>query len=267
MCYVHARFEKDYNDFNRRADDFTRIRNRRLCMRSQHTIHLTRVSIPFLILIALIISLASCSSSSSGTKTDTVDAVSKATAARYRTGEVREYQGKLLEPAIGPRDNSISGVQSVDIETYLLTIDGLVNEPTVMTYDEVLALTPYERLITLYCVEGWEATILWKGVRLADLFDKAGVQSDAVTVIFHAADGYTTSLPLDTVLSRDLILAYKSNGLDLPPEMGYPFIVVAEDKLGYKWARWVTRIELSSDADYLGYWEQYGYSNKADVDK
>jgi len=114
-------------------------------------------------------------------------------------------------------------------------------------------------------VEGWKATILWEGVLLADLFDKAQVQTDAVTVIFHAADGYTTSLPLETVLSRNLILAYQSNGLPLPPEMGYPFIVVAEDKLGYKWARWVTRIELSSDPDYLGYWEQAGYNNDADV--
>jgi DMSO/TMAO reductase YedYZ molybdopterin-dependent catalytic subunit len=48
--------------------------------------------------------------------------------------------------------------------------------------------------------------------------------------------------------------------------MGYPFIVVAEDKLGYKWARWVNRITLSSDAGYEGYWEQRNYSNSADVD-
>lgn len=228
---------------------------------------ITRTALLFLMFIVLIASLASCNPSVSDTDSDSVDVVTKATAARYRTGEVREYQGKLLEPAIGPRDNSITGVQTVDIESYRLTVDGLVNEPLEMTYDEVIALTPYERLITLYCVEGWEASILWKGVRIADLFDKADVQSDAVTVIFHATDGYTTSLPLDTVLSRDLILAYQSNGLPLPPEMGFPFIVVAEDKLGYKWARWVTRIELSSDPDYLGYWEQVGYSNEAEVEK
>jgi DMSO/TMAO reductase YedYZ molybdopterin-dependent catalytic subunit len=49
--------------------------------------------------------------------------------------------------------------------------------------------------------------------------------------------------------------------------MGYPFIVVAEEKLGYKWARWVTRIELSEDPDYQGYWEQRGYDNTADIGK
>jgi len=67
-------------------------------------------------------------------------------------------------------------------------------------------------------------------------------------------DGYTTSLPLQTVKDRDLILAYSANGLDLPQELGYPFIVVAEDKLGYKWARWVKIIELSDNKGYRGFW-------------
>ena len=49
------------------------------------------------------------------------------------------------------------------------------------------------------------------------------------------------------------------------PERGYPFQVVAEDKLGYKWAKWVTGIEVSNDADYRGYWESRGYDNDAAV--
>ncbi|MDD3214451.1 MAG: molybdopterin-dependent oxidoreductase, partial [Eubacteriales bacterium] len=64
---------------------------------------------------------------------------------------------------------------------------------------------------------------------------------------------------------KELILAYDANGLDLPDEMGYPFIVVAEDKLGYKWARWVTRITLSDDADYAGFWESRGFTNEASI--
>ena len=64
-----------------------------------------------------------------------------------------------------------------------------------------------------------------------------------------------------------IILAYGANGLDLPPAMGYPFIVVAEDKLGYKWGRWVNSITLSDDADYKGFWEQAGYPNDADISK
>ena len=197
--------------------------------------------------------------------TEDPDAMSAATRTRFRVGEVRNYQGKNLDPAVGPRDNSISGVQQVDVSTYRLVVDGLVDTPLSLAYDEVRALDAYERLITLHCVEGWSATILWKGVRLDALIDGAGAKEAAVTVIFHAVDGYTTSLPLATVQDRQLLLAYAANGIDLPPEMGYPFMVVAEDKLGYKWARWVTRIELSDDPDYKGYWEQRGYGNDADV--
>ena len=83
---------------------------------------------------------------------------------------------------------------------------------------------------------------------------------EATAVVFHAADGYTTSLPLQLVRDSKILLAYKMNEITIPEERGYPFIVVAEDHWGYKWAKWVTEIELSSDPNYLGYWEQRGYS-------
>ena len=212
-----------------------------------------------IILCSLLLLTSGCSAADN-------DAVSAATQARYRENEISEYQGVRLDPAVGPRDNSIAGVQYVDIESYKLSIDGLVDEVLILTYDEVLALPAYERLITLHCVEGWDATILWKGVLLEDLLDLVEIEEEAVTVIFGSTDEYTTSLPLATVLDNQLILAYQANGVDLPPEMGYPFIVVAEDKLGYKWARWVNEITLSDDPDYLGYWENVGFSNDASVE-
>jgi DMSO/TMAO reductase YedYZ molybdopterin-dependent catalytic subunit len=218
-----------------------------------------------LVLAAMLVVLTGCMRPVASEDREGADGVSSATQRRYREGEVQEYKGARLDPAIGPRDNSIQGVQHVDMSTYALTIDGLVESPQTLTYDQVKALDAYERLITLHCVEGWDATVLWKGVLLEDLMNKAGVKPGAVTVIFSAVDGYTTSLPLSTVRDRQLIQAYQANGLDLPPEMGYPFIVVAEDKLGYKWARWVNRITLSDDPNYLGYWERRGYSNSADV--
>lgn len=196
----------------------------------------------------------------------TVDAVSSATLARYRENEIRDYQGVRLDPAIGPADNSISGVQHVDLRNYRLTVDGLVGKPLDLSYDDVLNLTPVERLITLYCVTGWQATMLWRGVQLSELLDLASVDSEANTVIFHCADNYTTSMPLATIIDNKLIMAYQANGLPIPDEMGFPFIIVAEDKLGYKWARWVIRIELSADADYKGYWESRGFDNEADID-
>jgi DMSO/TMAO reductase YedYZ molybdopterin-dependent catalytic subunit len=209
--------------------------------------------------------LGVCSTRNKTADASQTDAVSGATRARYREGEITEYNGARLDPAIGPRDNSIKGVQRVNITNYRLEINGLVENPQLLKYEEVLALEPYERKITLFCVEGWDTTVLWEGVRIMELIDMAKTKTKANTLIFHGVDGYTTSLPLQTVKDRDLILAYKANGLDLPPELGYPFIVVAEDKLGYKWARWVNGIELSDNQGYMGFWELNGYSNNADV--
>ncbi|WP_303867594.1 molybdopterin-dependent oxidoreductase [Acetobacterium wieringae] len=107
--------------------------------------------------------------------------------------------------------------------------------------------------------------MLWEGVQITDLLADAGIKDEATTVIFHCVDGYTTSLPLATIKDQEIILAYAANGVTLPASMGFPFIVVAEDKLGYKWARWVSEIELSSDETYKGYWEKRGYDNDAAV--
>lgn len=181
--------------------------------------------------------------------------------------EIKEFEGKALSSILEFRENSIKGPQKIDITTYKLKIDGLVNKPTELTYDEVLTNQKYIKPIRLNCVEGWYVDILWEGILLKDLLDQAEVRNGANTVIFYAEDGYSTSLPLETILEKDMMLAYKMNGVTLPPERGYPFQLVAEDKLGYKWIKWITRIELSDDEDYLGYWEVRGYDKEADIKK
>ena len=209
--------------------------------------------------------LIGCSNVAPSGNDSATDAVSAATEARYRDGELREYKGTRLDPAVGPRDNSINGIQQIKEQDVQLSIDGLVDSPQHYSYADVTALLIEERLIRLDCVEGWSATILWKGVPMNTLLDAAGVQPEANTVIFHATDGYTTSLPLSEIQEKNQLLAYDANGIALPPEMGYPFIFAAEDKWGYKWARWVNRIELSSDESYRGFWESNGYSNEGNL--
>jgi DMSO/TMAO reductase YedYZ molybdopterin-dependent catalytic subunit len=175
--------------------------------------------------------------------------------------EVREYQGENLGSIGDFRENSISGPQQVNITDYRLAIDGLVRQPKNYTYDQVLSGFPaYRKVVTLYCVEGWDVRILWEGVRLRDLIETAGPDPAANTVIFTAVDGYTSSLPLDYVVQNDILLAYRMNNVTLPAERGFPFQVVAEDRWGYKWVKWVTEITLSDDPAYRGYWEQRGYA-------
>jgi DMSO/TMAO reductase YedYZ molybdopterin-dependent catalytic subunit len=180
--------------------------------------------------------------------------------------EIREYQGTDLSSITAFHENSIKGPQRIDLESYRLKVDGLVDNSLEYTLAAVTDNNQsYEKVVTLNCVEGWRVTILWGGVLVKDLIEEAKASPEANTVIFHAYDGYTTSLPLDYIMGQDIMLAYKMNGVVLPPERGAPFQLVAESKWGYKWIKWVTEIELSDDVSYQGYWESRGYSNDADL--
>ncbi len=181
------------------------------------------------------------------------------------TVEVRDYRGERLDSISDFRENSIKGPQHIDKEKYTLAVTGLVDRETSYTYDEVLALPKYDKVVKLNCVEGWSAKILWEGTLVGDIIRAAGVKPGANTAIFYAVDGYSTSLPLDYTLDNNIILADKMNGVVLPPARGFPFELVAEDKWGYKWIKWITKIELSDNADYKGYWESRGYSNNGDL--
>jgi len=168
----------------------------------------------------------------------------------------------------GFRENSIKGPQEIDVESYMLRITGLVTNSKNYTYDEVVNKHQhYEKVVTLNCVEGWSVTILWEGVLVRNLLAEAEPLANAEVVIFHAYDGYTTSLPIDYIMDNDILMAYKMDDVILPPERGFPFQLVAESKWGYKWIKWITEIELSDDANYRGYWESRGYSNSADLDE
>ncbi|HTX87306.1 MAG TPA: molybdopterin-dependent oxidoreductase [Candidatus Nanoarchaeia archaeon] len=181
--------------------------------------------------------------------------------------EIKDYNGEKLGSVNDFRENSIKGVQHVDISAYHLDVTGLVDAPQSFTYDQVKNLKNYQKVVTLFCVEGWNVKILWQGVLVRDLINQAKPKSSANTVIFYAADGYTTSFPLKYFYDNDIILAYKMNGATMPPERGFPFQLVAEDKWGYKWIKWVTKIELSDNPSYQGYWESRGYSNTGDLNK
>ncbi len=143
---------------------------------------------------------------------------------------------------------------------------GLVVQQKNLSYAGILKdFESYRKVVTLNCVEGWNVTILWEGFLVEDLI--GDTEKNATTVIFHARDGYTTSLPLEYIRNKDIILANRMNNVTMPAERGFPFQLVAESKWGYKWIKWVDWIEISDDKSYRGYWERRGYSNEGDLDK
>ena len=205
----------------------------------------------FLLVLAVLF-LPGCTGQSSGVKS-------------LNPSEIRNYQGKDLSSVNDFRENSIKGSQYIDVSNYHLEVSGLVDKPRNYSYSEVLAHQKYSKVVTLDCVEGWSVTILWEGVLMKDLLEEAGAKPEANTVIFYAYDGYSTTLPLDYIRNNDILLAYKMNNVTLPPERGFPFQVVAEDKWGYKWAKWITKIELGSNPNFKGYWESRGYNQNGDL--
>lgn len=178
--------------------------------------------------------------------------------------EIKDYEGTDLSSIVDFRENSIKGPQYVDTDIYRLKVSGLVERPMSYTLDDIIHnYQSYQKVVTLHCVEGWSVTILWEGVLLKDLIQEAGASPNATVVIFHAYDGYTTSLPIDYIMGQEIMMAHRMNGVPLPPERGAPFQLVAESRWGYKWIKWITEIEISDDTDYRGFWESRGYSNDA----
>jgi DMSO/TMAO reductase YedYZ molybdopterin-dependent catalytic subunit len=179
--------------------------------------------------------------------------------------EINEYQGEKLGAIEDFRENSIKGIQEIDIDEYRLLIDGLVAEDQKYSYSELQEKNHIKKVVTLNCVTGWSVKALWEGIPLMNLLDELDLDQSANTLIFYSPDGYSTSLPISFIRENNIILADRLNGIQLPPRQGFPFQLVAEQKYGYKWIRWIERIEVSNDSDYEGYWESRGYSNSAEI--
>lgn len=172
------------------------------------------------------------------------------------------YQGQKLDSIAVSRENSIAGPQYVDIKAWSLAVDGLVEKPIAYKYPELLSTFPHVKHVArLDCVEGWGETQLWEGIAVKDVLNASVAKPGAKVVILHAHDGYTTSFPLEYLLADDRLLVFSLNGVVLTAERGYPLRLAVWDKWGYKWIRWVERLELSADTGYRGYWESRGYSN------
>ncbi|MFA0834336.1 MAG: molybdopterin-dependent oxidoreductase [Methanobacterium formicicum] len=181
--------------------------------------------------------------------------------------EVTNYQGQQLSSVNDFRENSIKGPQYVNITSYHLEVDGLVANPKNYTYDQVKDFQNYQKVVKLDCVEGWSVNILWQGVLVKDILNDVKPLPQANTVIFYAVDGYSTSFPLEYLQNNQILMAYKMNNATLPPERGFPFQLVAESKWGYKWIKWINRIELSDNPNYQGYWESRGYSTTGNLNE
>lgn len=153
----------------------------------------------------------------------------------------------------------------VNVDRWRLEVVGAVDRPFSLTYDQMRALPATNEYVTLQCVGNPVGGSLighadWRGVPVRSLLQQAGVRPGAIDVVFHAADDYTSSLPIAKAIAPGTMLAYEMNSEVLPQGHGFPARLLIPDVLGFKNVKWVTRIEVV-DYSFLGYWEERGWAN------
>ncbi|GGC11499.1 molybdopterin oxidoreductase [Novosphingobium endophyticum] len=191
-----------------------------------------------------------------------------------RDALAREFSVHEMSPvfrANGSREGSGEAYKSQLAQGFAdwsLKVDGLVERPLAMPLDVLKALPLRSQITRHDCVEGWSAIGQWRGPRLAHLLDLARLKPQTRYIVFHCADvlhghPYYESIDLVDAFHPQTILAWEMNGRPLEEKHGAPLRLRVERQLGYKHAKFVTRIEARSSLEGLyggrgGYWEDQG---------
>jgi len=143
---------------------------------------------------------------------------------------------------------------------YRLTVRGLVDRELDLTFDDLRAMPPTRLTRDFQCVTGWRVPdVEWRGVRLRDVLDRAGVQPAGNALRFVSFDGaYTESLTLEQGTRDDVIVAYELEGEPLSSAHGGPARLYIAPMYGYKSLKWLRTVEVTRRV-VPGYWEQRGY--------
>jgi DMSO/TMAO reductase YedYZ molybdopterin-dependent catalytic subunit len=151
-----------------------------------------------------------------------------------------------------------------DVPTYApgewnLTIGGLVNNPFALTFEELTALPSVTLTTDIHCVTKWSKfDTVWRGVKLKDLLDRAGIQDGATHVMGHAEYGYTANLPLEDALLDESMVVWEYEGEPIEPIHGGPVRLLVPNLYFWKSPKWLRGIEVMN-ADKPGFWERNGY--------
>jgi DMSO/TMAO reductase YedYZ molybdopterin-dependent catalytic subunit len=168
-------------------------------------------------------------------------------------------------PVGGWRIYTISGSMPVfDPTSWTLTVDGLVERPVTLTYDDLAKLPAAEQVSTFHCVTGWTVrNVRWRGIRLRHILDLAGPLRSAHALRFVSSEHpYEDSLTMEQALLPDVMLALELDGSPLSRPHGAPLRLVIPEMYGYKGVKWLERIEVVAQQP-TGFWENLGYDQDA----
>jgi DMSO/TMAO reductase YedYZ molybdopterin-dependent catalytic subunit len=158
-------------------------------------------------------------------------------------------------PDVGPQgfpvNKAASGagvLEAARDPRYRLTVEGAVTQPLSFTLSELRALPQHEATLPISCVEGWSASVSWRGVRVTDLLDIAGAADDAEVIVesLQPAGLYKTSaLNRSHARDPDTLIALEVNGETLHIDHGYPARLIGPNRPGVMQTKWVTRLVVT----------------------
>jgi DMSO/TMAO reductase YedYZ molybdopterin-dependent catalytic subunit len=195
-----------------------------------------------------------------------------ALAREFSESEIR--QGMRPNGATNPNSIDYMFLQQSQFALYRLQVSGLCDVPQGWSLAELQNMPSRTQITRHDCVEGWSCIAKWSGVPLAHILGEVKPKPEARYVVLHCFDvhpgGVTGQMPyyesidmIDAYHSQT-ILAYGMNGAPLPVENGAPLRLRVERQLGYKMAKYISKIELVSGFEHIhggkgGYWEDHGY--------
>ncbi|WP_217605013.1 sulfite oxidase-like oxidoreductase [Chitinophaga sp. GbtcB8] len=156
------------------------------------------------------------------------------------------------------------GIQpSIPLDKWRLIVDGEVENPLVLTWDDFMALPQTVDTSDFHCVTTWsKLDMKWEGVRLMDIAALAQPKDTATHLMCYGYDEYTTNVALEEALKPDVLLVHTFDGQPLPKEHGGPVRMITPQLYAWKGSKWISRIEFLA-GNRLGFWEERGYSNTA----
>lgn len=151
----------------------------------------------------------------------------------------------------------------ISLPKWRLKLDGEVENPIELSWNEFMALPQTEDVSDFHCVTKWSKLgVNWKGVRLIDLAALVRPKETATHILCYGYDDYTTNVSLEEALKPDVLLVHTVEGKPLPREHGGPVRMITPQLYAWKGSKWINRIEFLKQ-DQPGFWEERGYSNTA----
>ena len=177
------------------------------------------------------------------------------TAARLPPGQTLTRKWPVLTYGATPK---------VDLAKWTLRCTGLVEREASWTWEEFLGLPRVEVTSDIHCVTRWSRfDNRWEGVAVSEILRRVNPRPEAIAVMAHTEEGYTTNILLSDLRDDRALLAIKHDGVDLPAEHGGPCRLVVPGLYFWKSAKWVRELEFS-DVNAPGFWEVNGYHLRAD---